>query len=337
MRAVVLDKLGGPDALVLREFDRSAPGPGEAVVRVKGAGVNRLDVWVRNGTYRVPLPHVLGADVVGEMAEDAPSGRLRAGDRVIVYPVLSCGKCPSCRAGRQSLCPTVGILGRERLGGYAEEVVVPESMIVPLPANVAWEKAAALPISYLSAEHALNRAGLRGGETVVVFGASGGLGCALVARAHRRGSRVIAVTGAPQSVPELRILGAEEVLMRGGSDLPHRVLGLTRGAGADVVVDSSGSAVFAAGIKSLARGGRYVSVGVTTGAQTELDLRSIYPRQISVIGSFLGDREEFLTVLQDLARERIDPPIAGVLPLDQASEAHRKLDLPHLGKLVLRP
>lgn len=337
MRAVVLEKPGGPGALVPREFSADTPGPHDAVVRVKAAGVNRLDVWVRQGTYRVALPHILGADVAGELSQDSPSGRWKAGDRVIVYPVLSCGKCPACRTGHESLCRTVGLLGRERNGGYAEQVTVPESQLVALPPGISWEKAASVPVSYLSAEHALNRASVRAGESVVVFGSSGGLGTALIARAHLRGARVIAVTGAPQSVPNLRILGAEEVLMRGANDLSDRVIALTRGAGADVIIDSSGQATLGTGLRAIARGGRYVTIGATTGGDAGIDLRSVYNRQVSLIGSFTGDRDEFLALVQDLARSRLDPHVSETFPLEQASEAHRRLDQPHLGKFVLVP
>jgi NADPH:quinone reductase-like Zn-dependent oxidoreductase len=337
MRAVVLDRPGGPGVLQLRDLPSPAPGPGEALLRIRAAGINRLDVWIRQGIYRVQLPHILGAEVAGELLHDSPSGRWKAGGRFVVFPTLHCGKCAACRTGHESLCPTVGILGRERSGGYAEEVAVPEDLLVPLPGGANFESAAALPISYLSAEHALRRAHVRAGESVVVFGSSGALGAALVARAHRRGARVIAVTGAPQNVPNLRILGAEEVLLRGGADLPERVQALTRGSGADVVVDPTGQAVFAPGLRSLARGGRYVSIGVTSGPTSEVDLRWVYSRQLSILGSFLGDRGEFLELVQDLSRGRVEPHISEVLPLEQAAESHRKLDRPHLGKILLRP
>lgn len=335
MRAVVLPRAGGPDILRAATVPDPTPGTGEVLVRVRAAGVNRLDVWIRQGTYRVPLPHILGVDIAGELVSEAPSGRLKAGTHVLAYPGTSCGGCPACRTGRESLCPTFGIVGRERPGGYAELVALPESSLVPIPGSVPWDVAGAVPLTFLTAEHALRRAEVRAGETVVVFGASGGLGCALVERAQRRGARVLAVTRSPQHVPALRVLGADDVLMRGSADLAERILGVTRGRGADVVVDSVGKEAFAPGLRSLARGGRYVLLGATSGAEAETDLRWLYSRQLSVLGGFVGDRQEFNDVVQDLARGRLRTTIDRTFPLEQAAGAHHRLEEPHLGKLVL--
>ncbi|MDE1836455.1 MAG: alcohol dehydrogenase catalytic domain-containing protein [Euryarchaeota archaeon] len=337
MRAAVLWKPGKPDAIRIGTVADPRPGPGEALVRVRATSVNRLDLWIRQGTYRVALPHILGADVVGELEQDSPSGRWRAGARVVVYPGIFCGRCPACRMGHESLCPTLGILGRERHGGYAEMVAVPETNIFPLPGSLPWAEGAAFPLTFLTAEHALNRAALRAGETVLIFGASGGVGCAAISRASRRGARVIAVTGSPQHVPTLRVLGAEEVLMRGSSDLPDRVHALTRGHGADVVVDPVGKAVWSSGVKALARGGRYALVGVTSGAEVEAELRPVYTRQLSLLGGFLGDLGEFEGLVEELARGRIAPTVAETRPLTEAMEAHGQLDRPHFGKIVLTP
>jgi NADPH:quinone reductase-like Zn-dependent oxidoreductase len=337
VKAVALRRPGGPSALEWGEIEDPKPGPGEALVKVRAAGVNRLDVWVRNGTYRVTLPHILGADIAGELAEDAPSGRWKAGTRVVVFPAIFCGHCPACRLGKESLCPTGGIMGRERNGGYAELVAVPEENLYPLPEGVPWTSAAAFPLTYLTAEHALNRAEVLGGETVLVFGASGGLGTAVMARALRRGASVIGVTGSPQLVPHLRTLGASEVLMRGSADLAERVQALTKAKGADVVIDTVGQSTIPSGLKALSRAGRYVLVGVTSGAQVDLELRPLYTRQLSLLGSFVGDRNEFLALMGDLARGRIVPAVHEVLAMSEAAQAHRELDAPHLGKIVLTP
>ncbi len=337
MQASVLWKPGGPEALRFGTVADPEPGPGEVLVRTHATSVNRLDVWIRQGTYRVPLPHILGVDLAGEVVRADAAGRWKEGDRVVAYPGLSCGKCASCRKGKESLCPTIGILGRERHGTYAELVALPSENLYPLPARVGWEAAGAFPLSYLTAEHALSRAGVVAGETVVVFGASGGVGCAVLSRAVRRGARAIAVTGSPQLVPRLHVLGAEEVLMRGSSDLVERVQAATRGRGADVVVDTVGQLMWSTGLRALARGGRYVIVGVTSGAEVPTELRPIYTRQLSVLGGFLGDRVDFVRLLEDLARGRIEPQVAEVFPLERAHEAHRRLEAPHLGKFVLKP
>ncbi len=337
VRASVLFHPGKAEVLRYVEVADPKPGPGEVLVRVKGTSVNRLDMWIRQGTYRVPLPHILGTDIAGEVVTESPSGRWKEGARVVVYPGVPCGKCPACRSGHESLCPTLGIVGRERHGGYAELVSLPEENLFPLPDRVDWKEASAFPLTYLTAEHALNRARTVGGETVLVLGASGGVGCAAIARAHRRGARVLAVTGSPQHVPALRVLGAEEVLMRGSNDLAERVQALTRGRGADVVIDPVGSAMWMTGLKSLARGGRYVLVGVTSGAEATTELRVIYTRQLSVLGGFLGDRGEFGALVEELSRGRISPTVSEALPLEHAAQAHQMMDAPHLGKFVLVP
>ncbi len=337
MHAVVLDGPGGPEALSYREVPTPRPGPGELLVRVRAAGVNRLDVWIRNGTYPVPYPHVLGADVAGEVEEAGPgtSGRFSPGDRIVVYPGLSCGTCAACRQGKESFCESLGLLGRERWGGYGERLAVPESLLFPLPPTLTFEQGAALPVAYTTAEHMLSRAEVRSGERLLLFGATGGVGTALLLRARRRQARVFAVTGSASAAGALLAMGAEGVYRRpdltpleGSPALPERV---------DAVLDSVGKEALPPGLARLRKGGRYAYCGVTSGNQVSLDLRPIYARQLAILGCFLGNREDLRVLLEDSLKGGWQPRIHRTYPLSEAASAHRALDGPHLGKLLLLP
>ncbi len=337
MHAAVLDGPGGPEAFSYRQVPTPQPGPREVLLRVRASGVNRLDVWIRNGTYRVPFPHVLGADVAGAVEQAGPgsSGRFAPGDRVLVYPGLSCGECAACRQGQESFCESLGLLGRERWGGYAEQIAVPESLLFPLPPRLTFEQAAALPVAYTTAEHMLSRAQIRAGERVLVFGATGGVGTALILRAHRRHARVFAITGSTAAARALLDLGAEGVYLRpdltplaGSPPLPEQV---------DAVLDSVGKDALPPGLSRLRKGGRYAYCGVTSGNQVNLDLRPIYARQISILGCFLGNREDLRVLLEDSLQGDWEPRIHRTFPLTEAASAHRILEEPHLGKLLLIP
>ncbi|EQD35794.1 Alcohol dehydrogenase, zinc-binding domain protein [mine drainage metagenome] len=337
MHAAVLEGPGGPEALSYREVPTPPVGPREVLLRVRAAGVNRLDVWIRNGTYPVPFPHVLGADVAGEVEQvgTEASGRFAPGDRVLVYPGLSCGACAACRQGQESFCESLGLLGRERWGGYAERIVVPEPLLFPLPETMTFQGAAALPVAYTTAEHMLSRAGVRSGERVLLFGATGGVGTALLLRAQRRRARVFAVTGSPTAAGELLAMGAEGVYLRpeltplaGSSPLPGTV---------DAVLDSLGKEALAPGLARLRKGGRYAYCGVTSGNVVTLDLRPIYARQISILGCFLGNREDLRVLLEDSLNGGWEPRVHRTFPLSEAAAAHRALEGAHLGKLLLLP
>jgi NADPH:quinone reductase-like Zn-dependent oxidoreductase len=299
--------------------------------------VNRLDVWIRNGTYPVPYPHILGADVAGEVESLGPdtTGRFPVGTRVLVYPGLSCGECPACRMGRESFCEKLGLLGRQRWGGYAELLAVPEELCLPLPKELSFDEAAALPVAYTTAEHMLSRAGVRGGEAILVFGATGGVGTALIDRARRRGTRTFAVTSQSSTVSPLRRLGAESVLRfpdltpwDGGPPLPPLV---------DAALDSVGRSAFPLALSRLRKGGRYAICGASSGAEAGVDLRLVYSRQLEVIGCFLGDRSDLRTLLEEARHGELHPVLHARYALAEAARAHRELDAPHLGKFLLHP
>lgn len=338
MRAAVLGRTGGPEVLEVKDVEDPRPARGEVRLRVRATSVNRLDLFIRDGTYPVPLPHILGADVVGEVESIGPDPppRMQVGDRVIAFPGLSCGRCPWCRQGRESLCPQVGIVGRARAGGYAELCCLPSESLYALPPDVPWDVAGAIPLTYLTAEHLISRAGIVGGETALILGATGGVGMALLDLLAHRGVRTIAATRQEGTVSVLREQGARDVIVTEGPDLPEKVGALTGGNGAEVVLDLVGASTWDGARRSLGRGGRHVIAGVASGDAVPLNLRSLYNPQQAVLGSFLGDRTDFIRVLGELRAGRLRPKVHATFPLDRVVDAHREIDRPHVGKIVLR-
>jgi len=339
MRAVRFHAHGGPEQLVLEDVPDPTPGSGQVLVRVACCALNHLDLWQRRGLPRVhiPLPHVSGSDVAGEVIA-SPDGGVAPGTRVLLQPGLSCGRCAECLNGDDHLCPAYDVLGYRTDGGYAEQVVVPSANIVPIPEHVSFESAAAFPLTFLTAWHMLvTRASLRAGETVLVLAAGSGVGQAAIQIARVLGARVIATAGTAEKRARAEALGASAVVDHYAADWPAQVRGLTAGRGVDVVVEHVGTATWAGSVRSLGRGGRLVTCGATTGAESDLDLRSLFARQISLLGSYVGSKGELWQVLPLLADGRVAPVVDSVFPLAEAAEAQRALEARrHFGKIVLR-
>lgn len=342
MKAVVFDRHGGPEVLEVRDVPEPVPAPGEALVRVRACGVNHLDLWVRRGLpgVVVQMPHVLGNDVVGEIAAlgEGVTG-LAAGARTLVHPTLSCGACEACAAGEDNLCRQYDVLGRRRNGGYAGFVTVPARNCLPYPERLPWEQAAAAPLVFLTAWHMLvGRAKLRAGEDVLVIGAGSGVGSAAVQVAKLHGARVIATAGGPAKLERARALGADETIDHAGEDIAARVREITKRKGVEVVFEHVGGRVFEAGVAALAKNGRLVTCGATLGAKATLDLNVLFGRHLSLLGSWMGTRDEMLAVLGPLADGRLRPVVDTVMPLEQARAAHERLESrEHFGKVVLVP
>jgi NADPH:quinone reductase-like Zn-dependent oxidoreductase len=342
MRAIVFDRFGGPEVLESRELPAPAPRPDEALVAVKACGLNHLDLWVRRGLPGlVPeMPHVLGSDIVGVVtAVGAAVRHVAAGDRVLVLPTLSCGVCPACLAGDDNLCRHHDVLGRRKNGGYAEQVAVPGVNCLPCPANLSWEQAAAVPLVFLTAWHMLvGRARVRPGEDVLVVGASGGVGSAAVQVAKLHGARVIATAGSPERALRARELGADEVIDHAGEDVVERVRALTGRKGVEVVVEHVGGRMFEKVVGALARDGRLVTCGATTGSTAALDLNLLFGRHLSLFGSWMGRRAELVEVLRFVREGRLRPVVDVVLPLAEARQAHERIEARQMfGKVVLIP
>lgn len=292
MRAVRFHQHGPVDVLRHEEAPEPSPAPGEAVVRVRACALNHLDLWERRGLERVaiPLPHISGSDVAGEVVS-SPDPVTPPGTRVMLQPGLSCGRCPDCLAGVDNRCPAFDVLGYRRDGGYAELVGVPARNLVPIPDHIGFVEAAAFPLTFLTAWHMLiGVAELQPGESVLVLAAGSGVGQAAIQIARLAGARVMATAGTPEKLARARELGADAVVDHHRDDIAREVKRLTGGRGVDIVVEHVGEATWEASVRSLARGGRLVTCGATSGARAAIDLRVLFSRQISLRGCYMGTK-----------------------------------------------
>src|SRR5262245_31906134 len=342
MRAVYLERFGGPDVLTFG--DRPAPSPkaGEALIKVRACGINHLDLWVRAGLKGLEpeMPHILGNEVVGEIAElGAGITHLTVGAKTLVNPTLSCGHCAACANGDDNLCRSYDVLGRKRNGGYAEFVSVPAANCLPFPENLSWEQAAAVPLVFLTAWHMLvTRARVRAGEDVLVIGAGSGVGSAAIQIARLHGARVIATAGTGAKLERASALGAQDVINHATEDVAARARALTGKKGVDVVIEHVGGPVFEAAVSALARDGRLVTCGDTIGNRVTLDLDLLFGRHLTLLGSWMGRRASLHEVLKHVARGTLKPVVDSVLPLAEARRAHERLEARDVfGKLVLVP
>ncbi len=340
MKASFFRENGGPEKLVYGDLPDPVPGPGEVLIRVKACALNHLDIWVREGRgVPIPMPHVSGSDVAGEVAAVGPGVKgVKPGAPALVAPGLSCGTCVACRSGRDSECDAFKILGFQVQGGYAELVAVPEANVLPFPAGLSPEEAAAVPLVFLTAYHMLfTRAGLRAGETVLVQAAGSGVGSAAVQLARVAGARVIVTAGDDAKLAKARELGADEGINYRTADFTAETLRLTGGRGADVVFEHVGGDNLVKSLAATAKGGRVVTCGATAGGQVPLDLKSFYYRQVALFGSLMGARWELLEVLKLVERKQVRPVVDSVFPLAKAADAQqRMLDRKNMGKIVLK-
>lgn len=340
MKAVFFRRHGGNEVLEYGDWPDPRPAAGEVVVDVRAAASNHLDIFVRGGIPGVPLPQVPGADgsgVVGEVGTGVEG--LTPGDRVLIQPGLFDGTCEFCRAGEQSLCVKFRIVGEHAPGTFAEKVAVPARNLFPIPENLSFEQAAAFPLSHQTAWRMIvGRGGVRPGDTVLIHGVGGGVAWAALEIAIVCGARVIATTSSGAKADEAREAGAELVIDYTAQDVAEAVRRHTAKRGVDVVVDSVGQKTWMTSLKAVRRGGRIVTCGATTGPNPSEEIRLIYWKQISILGSTMANDREFRALLATVASGRLAPRIDRVLPLSRAAEAYRLLEEGRqFGKIVLVP
>src|SRR5215218_7053213 len=320
MRAAVLDHYG-EGAPSVRDFPDPVPAPGEALVRLRAAALNRVDLYMRGGGQGIThtLPLVLSLDGAGEVVSAPPGSGLALGDRVLLYPTAFCGRCPECQRGEQPFCERVRIAGEHRHGTFAELIAMPGACWLPIPAGLDFEEATALPVAHLTAWRMLfgwDRP-LGPGQTVLVVGAGGGVASACVQLARLAGARVLATSSTPEKLAHAAALGAEVAIDYRTEDVPRRVLAETGGAGADLVVDNVGAATWGQSLRSVRRGGRVVTCGATTGGDPPAELQRLFIRQIQIQGSTMGSLEEFRRLLAAAAAGRLRPAIERGFPLEE--------------------
>lgn len=341
MKAVVFKQHGDLDQLTYTNVPEPKIGPDEVLVKVKACALNHLDIWTRQGMpgISIPLPHILGCDVCGTVEEAGRTAKgIQKGTRVVVAPGISCGRCKWCRAGWDSLCDQYKILGFQIDGGYAEFVKVPARNIIPVSdrhSDVEW---AACPLVFLTAWHMLKtRAELTQGETVLIHAAGSGVGSAAIQVAKVIGARILTTVGNDEKGEHAKRLGADHVINYKKVDFTKEARALTNQQGVDVVLEHIGAETFSKSLASLAKKGRLVTCGVTSGPNVEVDLRFLFVRQFSIMGCYMGGRSELDQVIKLLENGSVKPVVDTTFPLAEARRAQEHMSArKNFGKIVLK-
>jgi NADPH:quinone reductase-like Zn-dependent oxidoreductase len=338
---------GGLDALKLEDIPAPEPGPMQARVRVEAFSLNHLDIWVRKGVegHKFPLPITPGCDVAGVIDRFGPGAEaalqgLGAGAPVIVSPGISCGRCEACLGGFDPLCPHYGILGETMDGGAAEFVVVPVANVIARPAGLGAVEGAAFALPCLTAWTMLTtKTALRPGETVLIQAGGSGVSVAAIQIAKLLGAEVITTVGSDEKVARARALGADHVINYRATkfrDELKRILAPRGKRGVEVVVDHVGEETFADSLKSLAWGGRFVTCGATSGAKVEVDLKALFFKNLSILGSTMGSKADLIRITQLVAAGKLKPVVDSTFPFDRYAEAQARLESRQaFGKVVV--
>lgn len=342
MKAAIFRQHGGPEVLEHADVPEPRIRANEVLVEVRACALNHLDIWARKGLpgIDIPLPHILGNDVSGVVREVGDLVTwVKAGDEVMVQPGVSCGHCEACLSGKDNFCREYDIIGYRRDGGYAELVAVPGVNIIPKPAALSWEEAAALPLVTVTAWHMLvTRADVQPGENVLVHAAGSGVGSVAIQIAKLRGARVITTASTDEKLAHARELGADETINYTRDDWPKEVRRLTDRKGVDVVVEHTGAATWPGSISCLKNNGRLVTCGATSGYDARTDLRQVFYRNLSLLGSFMGSKAELLAAMKFVEEGKIRGVVDRVLPLSDARQAHELIEnRAQFGKVILKP
>ena len=338
MKAVRIHEFGGPE--VLRYEDAAEPllRKDQVLVRVWACALNHLDLWVRKGLPGVKLPHILGSDIAGEIVEvgEYVTG-LQPRQRVLLAPMHYCGHCAKCVAGLQNQCREFTVLGNLVDGGNCELIAVPAANVIPIPDSLDFPHAASVPLVFLTAWHMLTgRASIRPGQTVLVLGANSGVGIAGIQIAKLFQCTVIATAGDDAKAAKARDLGADHVIDHYKQKISEEVRKITDKQGVDIVLEHVGPATWDESLRSLKPGGTLVTCGATTGPHVGIDLRFVYSRQLSILGSYMGTMGELHELLKHVFAGKVKPVVDRTFPLQDARAAHQYLESSRMfGKIVL--
>lgn len=340
MKAVLFRRHGGSEVLEYADFPTPIPGPGEALIKLRAAALNRMDITVRKGWsgLKLELPHINGADGAGEVVDLGTSAnQLKVGDHVVINANLGCGTCDSCLAGWDNMCRSWRLLGETVRGTYAEYISLPERQLYRLPNEFDFHAAAASALVYQTAWHSLiTRGSLKAGETVLIVGAGGGVNSASVQVAKLAGPRVIVVGSNAQKLGRSAALGADVLIDRSKEqDWAKAVFMATDKLGADVAVDNVGE-TFAQSMRSLRKGGRLLTVGNTAGPKFDIDNRYVFAKHISIIGSTMSHLKDFRTVMGLVVGGKLEPIMDQTFELKKAADAQQRLEKgEQFGKITL--
>ncbi|MFT3835748.1 MAG: zinc-binding dehydrogenase [Myxococcaceae bacterium] len=340
MKALAFKRHGGPEVLELVDIPTPQPKAREVRVKVKAVALNHLDIWVREGWkgLMLELPHVLGSDVAGVVdAVGAEVSDVTVGSEVLVNPGLSCGACERCLAGQDNLCKQYKIIGEHSWGGYAEYVCVPRQNLLPKPKALSFEQAACLPLTFLTAWTMLyRRAQLQPGETVLIQAAGSGVGSAGTQIAKLLGAKVIATASTDEKLEKAKSLGADHLINYAKSDFLDEVKKITQRKMVDVVFEHVGGATFEKSVACLPPGGRLVTCGASSGDEVKLNLKVLFYKRISLLGSTMGSKADLHRILQLVDEGKLKPVLDRTMPLEKGADAHRLLqDRKSFGNVVL--
>jgi len=340
MKAVRIHQFGGPEVLAYEDIPGPRPRKDQVLVRVRACALNHLDVWVRKGLPGVKLPHILGSDIAGEVAEIGEYvGGINQGQRVLVAPMHFCGHCAKCVAGLQNQCREFTVLGNGVDGGNCELIAVPAANVIPIPESLDFNQAASVPLVFLTAWHMLvGLAGVRLGQSVLVLGASSGVGIAAIQIAKMFHCRVITTAGDESKLAKARALGADYGIDHYKQKISEEVRKITNKEGVDIVVEHVGAATWDESLKSLKSAGTLVTCGATTGPNVSIDLRHLFARQLRLLGSYMGTMGELHEVLGHVFAGRLKPVVDRAFPLSEIRAAHEYLEKSQMfGKVVVNP
>lgn len=341
MKTIRISKHGGPEVLSIDDIPEPFPKNGEVKIKIKATALNHLDVWVRNGMPGIPeLPLILGCDGAGEVIE-SKSQNFKKGDRVFLVPLYGCGKCEACENKKINECPRFEIPGEHRHGVYAEFVCVPETHAIKLSDRLTFEEGASFPLASFTAWHMLvEKAKLKAGENILITGASSGIGSFAVQIAKHFGATVIAAASGEKKQKFVRNLGADHVIDHYKENIAERVKDITKKKGVDVIFEHVGKALWQDCLKSLAWCGRLVTCGATSGPIVSLELRHLFIKQLQILGSTMGTKEELVQIHKLLSEGKLKSPVGKIFPFTEIRKAHEFLEdsknTDHVGKIVLQ-
>ncbi|MCO6429857.1 MAG: zinc-binding dehydrogenase [Deltaproteobacteria bacterium] len=342
MKAIFFEKHGGPDVLKFGDLPDPEPAAGEALIRVRAVALNYLDIWVRKGWkgLQLEMPHIGGSDVAGEIVSVKAGSGWSEGTKVIVNPGIITAEDEWTRRGEDSVSPGYRILGEHLRGGMAELVVVPISIVFKMPDTRTFEEACApLLVGTTCWRMLFKRAKLRAGESVLIVGSGGGVNSLAISFAKAAGALVYVLAGTDSKLDKALEIGADHAVnYNKTTNWPVEILKLTRGRGVDVVIDNVGQKTLENSLRAVARGGRIVTVGNTSGYSINFDNRLLFTKQVSLIGSTMGSKQDFIDCMQFMLQHDIKAAIDRVEPLKDGAHMLQRLEEgAHFGKIILKP
>ncbi len=346
MKAWRITRHGGPEVLEYLELPDPVAGPMQVRVRIEAVGLNHLDVWTRKGVpgHKFPLPITPGCDVAGVIDSFGPGAAealdLKAGDPVVLSAGTSCGRCEQCLGGFDPLCPRYGIIGETQDGGCADYLVVPVANVIRRPAGLSAVEAAALPIPFLTAWTMIYRKAIvRPGETILIQAGGSGVSVAAIQMAKLCGATVITTVGSDEKIAKAKALGADFVIQHRKApfrDEVKKILVSLGKKGCEVVIDHVGADTFADSLRCLAWGGRFVTCGATSGADVKIDLKAVFFKNLSILGSTMGSKADFIRIVDLVGQGKLRPVIDRTYPMSELPAAMARLeDRSVFGKVVL--